>query len=74
MNNCSIPGASLLQCPSNQMASFIEKEVKYRSVYYKNGTDKGYLTSWALYQTFVKTTNPDKLGSIDFVKNYSSID
>jgi hypothetical protein len=56
------------------MASFIEKEVKYRSVYYKKGTDKGYLTSWALYQTFVKTTNPDKLGSIDFVKNYSSID
>jgi len=60
--------------PSDQLASFIEKEVKYWSVYHKNGIDKGYLSSWALYQTFGKTTNPDKLGNIVFVKNYSSLD
>ena len=60
--------------PSDQVSNFIDKEVKYWSVYHKNGIEKGYLDSWSLYQVFGKTTNPDKLGNIVFVKNYSSLD
>lgn len=60
--------------PSDQMSSFIDKEVKYWSVYHKNGIEKGYLNSWSLYQVFGKTANPDRLGNVVFVKNYSSLE
>lgn len=59
--------------PSEEMNDFIEKEKKYWSKYHKNAIDKGYLTGWAMFQVFGKSTAPNTLGNLVFVKNFSSL-
>ena len=62
------------QRPSDQMSSFIDKEVKYWSVYHKKWYRKRILKQLVSLSSFWKNNQSDRLGIVVFVKNYSSLE
>ena len=70
---CPVSSSSLLQCSFRGNERLHRERKKYWSKYHKNAIDKGYLTGWAMFQVFGKSTAPNTLGNLVFVKNFSSL-